>query len=182
MNHAQAAELIREALPEVGKRGRLLVQLIGHMESSYGRGWGDTPGAGSFNWGAIHGTYEGDYFTSIDSGPDGTYETKFRKYPDDTAAIQDLWSLLRRRYSDAVKLAQRGRWRKVSAALYRGGYYEGTSKDPQVNIQRHRTGLLKRLEQIQPLYETPSSLGAGALAVAVLLGLGLLGARAWSAR
>ena len=156
MNDAQAAELILAALPDVPVRSRLLVQIIGALESSYGQGW-EGEGIGSHNWGAIQGDYQGESFTYTDHRPNPddpnnpiAYEWQYRKYPDDESGIRDLWSLLERRYPEAVGAAEAGNWGSVSRALCDAGYYEGTHPDPEVNIARHRTRTLELYRRIQP--------------------------------
>ena len=157
MNDARAAELIAAALADVPARSRLLVQIIGALESSYARGW-EGEGTGSHNWGAIQGTYQGESFTYTDHHPNPqdpdnpiAYEWQYRKYPDDESGIRDLWALLASRYPEAVTAAESDAWQDVSRALYEGGYYEGTSPDPQTNIASHRARTLELYARIQPV-------------------------------
>jgi len=167
MNHAEAAVLIAAALPEVSDGGRMLVQNIGWLESNYGAGW---KGAGkdSHNWGAITGTHNGDYFVYGDSRPNPAdpnhpikYETKFRKYPDHVAGIQDLWRLLNSRYRGAADAAEEGRWEDVSQELYDRHYYTGTSTNPATNVERHRGRVMKTHAAIAPLYGIPTDAPSG---------------------
>jgi len=159
MTHAEAAVLIAAALPEVSDGGRMLVQLIGWLETNYGAGW-KAAGKGSHNWGAITGTHNnGEYFIASDSRPNPAdpshpikYQTKFRRYPSDVEGIEDLWGLLNSRYRGAVDAADEGRWEDVSQELYDGGYYTGTSTNPATNVERHRGRVMKIHAALAPLY------------------------------
>lgn len=181
MNHAEAASLIRKTLPDVGKRARLLVQIIGWLESNYGRGWKDA-GVGSHNWGAIQGSYQGSSFPYSDSRPNPAdpdnplrYETTFRAYPNDEEGIADLWSLLKRRYRKAVAKARSGSWGAVSQALYDGGYYEGTHPDPAVNVARHRRRVMDTYATLAPVYGESRGRSVTTVGALLFVGLGIAG-------
>ena len=167
LSDSQAAALINQALPGVAKGAKMMVQLIGKLETSYGRGWSGA-GAGSFNWGAITGTYQGQYFESGDSRPDPDhpgqqikYVTKFRKYPSDAEWIRDIHDLIKKRYPDAYKAGVKGDWVGISRGLY--GYYLGT-KPKEGAIADHAKRILELLPSIvkvwgpldSPFVDTPS--------------------------
>lgn len=160
MNHEQAAQLIQQAIPDAPKGAKMLVQVIGLLETSYARGWTGSA-VGSFNWGAITGTYQGAYFEHGDSRPDPNkpgqqikYVTKFRKYPNDAAGIKDLHDLIKRSYSKAYQAAVEGRFGDVSEGLY--GYYLGT-KPKAGAIYDHRQRVLNLLPSIEKVWGPVSS-------------------------
>lgn len=162
MPHEEARDLIRQTLPSADPHERLLVQIIGWLESNYGRGWKGA-GVGSHNWGAITGSYKGDSFTYGDSRPNPDdpdhpikYETKFRKYPNHAEGIADLHNLLTSSYYPSIEAARNNDWEQVSQAMYDGGYYTGTHPDPAVNVARHRKRVLQIHEKLAPLYESDS--------------------------
>jgi peptidoglycan hydrolase-like protein with peptidoglycan-binding domain len=145
----QAADLIAQAIPTEPKGVKMLAQLIGKLESSYGRRWSGV-GAGSFNWGAITGTYQGQSFTYGDSRPDPDhpgqqiqYTTSFRKYPSDLEGIRDMVALIKNKYPLAYKAAVEGRFLDVSRGMY--GYYLGT-KPKEGAIADHQA----RIKQVLP--------------------------------
>lgn len=155
MNTVEAAQLIQQAIPDAPKGVKMLVQVIGLLETGYARKWTGAA-VGSYNWGAITGTYQGAYFEHGDSRPDPAnpgnqirYVTKFRKYPSDLAGIKDLHDLIKRSYGKAYQAAVEGRFGDVSEGLY--GYYLGT-KPKAGAIADHRATVLRLMPDIEKVW------------------------------
>lgn len=128
-------------LPELQIAGAVALH-----ESTYGKGW-KGPGAGSNNWGAVicgsqllagaSGCPAG-CFPNLDSSPGKPAEMRcFKAYPtpEDGAAHVVKLITLKRPNSHAAMLA--GDIDAFSRDMHATHYYEGTSLDPEVNIDTH---------------------------------------------
>lgn len=156
---------------------------VAWLETLYGAGWGEGPGRGSFNMGAITagGSWTGETFESSDSRFDAvtqsviSYTTRFRVYPTELDGWKDLvQNVFVNNGRDRVK--QRARacdYRGVSEALYDTKYYLGTSKSREANITAHHKRMLSSLKAAG--VEIHTSMGAPSMGPA-LLSLGLFGA------
>jgi hypothetical protein len=106
-NHVWARPIVRQALKELLGREPTLAELqygqsIGHLESSYGKGWGRAPkgrehiphdvqGAmASNNWGAVHATGSQPGFAWSDTKSNGEpYAQRFRSYESPSDGAKD---------------------------------------------------------------------------------------------
>ena len=122
---------------------------VGQLETNCGEGWGTGDDiefvngvrinqTGSFNWGAVTGAYNGQYFEHKDSRPDGKggtiwYVTKFRAYPTDAEGCADFLRILycethnNTPRENVRKAADECRFRDASAVLRASGYYSGVA-------------------------------------------------------
>lgn len=152
LSHAQAKVLV-DSLPAVAnsptpEKLSLLTRGVAWLESNYGAGWKGA-GAGSHNWGAITGSYNGQSFRYEDSRWDAKtnavvkYTTSFRAYPDDRSGAEDLARLLASKYPAAIAAAPN--WPAVSAAMY--GYYLGTTERASA-IDSHAKRLTAAVQSI----------------------------------
>lgn len=145
---AAARDVVRAAfVSEFGREPSLSerqgAQLIGKGETSYGRGWSDSPErcpngncSGSHNWGAIiirpcppcpnGGALPAcpDGFISKDTCPDGSpcYQC-FRAYPDDVAGAAHLVRILYGRRPSVLAAATRGDLKGMIEAMSETGYF-----------------------------------------------------------
>ena len=115
---------------------------VANLETSYGRGWQGEM-AGSHNWGAIacHNPAMGCAHAQ-DSSPGKPLETrKFQTYPDDDTGAMDLVHELTLKRPRSWAAMKAGDIDGFSAAMHGDTgdplYYEGTSTDPGVNVDRH---------------------------------------------
>jgi len=123
---------------------------IGHLETSYGRGWKGA-GVGSWNIGAIQAgaSWNGYVFVYTDTHPeaDGSstpYQVAFRKYPTPQAGWDDLARVMfggRRR--DVLVAASAGCTYTVSQRMRETGYYEGFGPTQTDRIRNHFLALRK---------------------------------------
>ena len=184
MLESQAREWFQKAVEPLATMGGdpivkplvVISQGISFLETDYSMGW-DEPGRGSWNMGAMQGSYHGAFFVHTDTHPqpDGsaiTYTTHFKKYPDAVSGARDLveWLL---GHPD-VKLAIRalapdaavpGQLVDVDLALYHAHYYEGEGTNEAVDFDsqeiphrviRHWQALSRGIwRQINAFHEQP---------------------------
>jgi len=120
---------------------------VAQLETNCGDGWGAGDDVefvrgvrinqtDSHNWGAVTGTFNGQYFEHRDSRPDGKggtiwYVTKFRAYPTDAEGCADFLRILYCETHNNIprenvrKAADEERFRDASAVLRASGYYSG---------------------------------------------------------
>ena len=124
---------------------------VAQLETSVGDGWGND----SHNWGAVTGTYNGQYFEHKDSHPDGkggiiSYTTKFRSYPSDVEGAADFLKVLYKETHNKVnrdtvrKAANRNSFRNASKLLYNSGYYSGTANVTDKNGKHDEAASIKK--------------------------------------
>lgn len=152
---------------------------VAWLETLYGAGWGEGPGRGSFNMGAITAgsSWTGETFESTDSRFDDvtqsviSYTTRFRVYPTELDGWKDLvQNVFVNNGRERVKARARAcDYRGVSDALYDTKYYLGTQKSREANIDAHYKRMLSSLKAAGISQEAPSMGPA-------LLSLGLFGA------
>ena len=134
------------------------VQVIGRLESLYGRGWSNTangPGSEeSHNWGAIQfikgkaADLVSGSFVTQDSHRDGTtYRFPYCSYSDDVNGCRHLVRLMEQ--MGALKVARDTRQvRAVSSQLGRRGYYEGRGKNAAEAYWNHYQACKRHLATI----------------------------------
>lgn len=130
---------------------------VADLETSYGKGW-KGPGAGSNNWGAIictnklkageDGCLPG-CFPNLDSSPGNPLEMRcFREYPSPEEGASHLIKLITVKRPLSHEAMRAGDIDAFSANMHATHYYEGTSLDPAVNIDRHATAVWIRVQAI----------------------------------
>lgn len=189
--HQWAAGIVNQAFQQVMGRQptpaeRQIVMAVSDLESGYGQGWGrgkSTGGQGSHNWGAVQTrsqTTPG--FSHQDSSAQGTYQTRFKVYPDDVSGAADVVSLLfkgnrKQQIPDPSKsmrasggdipgpgrgeliqmAAQQGDTLAFSKAMWYTTYFEGVAADWTQRIMQHANGIQNRVNSIaSALGETPA--------------------------
>lgn len=120
-----------------------LLQAVGQLETSYGEGWKGA-GVGSNNMGAIIAghSWKGETFTYTDTYPDSngvnhSYQTEFRKYPDEASGWEDLANIVYDDRPSVLAAATAGDSYGFSAAMYQTGYYAGFGKNASERIGNH---------------------------------------------
>lgn len=142
-NHQWARPIVKQALSELlGETPSLAAlqygQSIGHLESSYGKGWNSIPkgrdhiqhdlsGArASNNWGAVHATGSQPGFAWSDTDSKGDpYAQRFRSYATPSEGAKDKLKhtfVARKAVADAVSGKGASVWR-ASLAMRRTVYY-----------------------------------------------------------
>lgn len=188
--HSEAKAILERAVPGIDPRVSLLVRAVSVLESHYGDGWGkgtSTAGVGSNNWGAIIGTYNGQYFEHADTiykdGKNERYVTKFRAYPTPQEGARDLYKLLSTgRHARAAELAKAGRFSEISAAMGpRGSFYYSGIKAPAQAEAAHQRRLFEAIEAIKKETgeKNPLTQGSGGSTLFAIAGLGAAGYLAW---
>lgn len=119
---------------------------VAELETNYGRGW-KGPGAGSNNWGAIICTKQpiageagcpAGCFPNLDSSPGKPAEMRcFRAYATPEEGAAHLIKLITVNRPGSLAAMSVGDIDAFSRDMHRTHYYEGTSLDPEVNIDRH---------------------------------------------
>ncbi len=160
------AKAIADSIPGITPAGSLLVRAIGRLESSYGSGWSGA-GVGSHNWGAITGTFQGQYFEYGDSRYDPEsgeivkYTTRFAKYPSDFEGAKAIWDWCESHDPEIARSAEKRDWLDVSTRLRDAKYYLGTKPRDEA-IQDHVAAMRKNLVAIsQATGEVIDPVGTG---------------------
>lgn len=126
------AKRIADALPGIDPETSLLVRTIAYGESHYGD---DRPGL--HPWGNVVATpdWTGETFElqhsqwDEEKGKAATAAVRFRAYPSNREAAEDLWGVLQSSHSGAVEAARRGDWWDVARELRASRYYLGTKSE-----------------------------------------------------
>lgn len=140
LTHVEAKEIVDRALPDLTPAESLAVRCVAVLETNYGAGWKRPGSTDSLNWGAITGTYDGQYFEHEDSRNDGgtvvKYTTKFKKYPSHEAAAVDLARVMLKPNVRAACAS--GDFAKISVAMRENRYYLGVASTMQGQIAAHQ--------------------------------------------
>lgn len=200
--HAHARGVVLRAFREVFGRPpnegeAQAAQLVGWLESHYGRGWRSS-GVGSNNWGAIQGGIAsgscspntpppvcapGAGFLHGDTQPqpDGSskhYMCCYRVYPTEEAGAADLIRVMYGGKRERVRqAAARGDLEGVSREMYDTGYYQGFGATREQRIAGHHKRMKRDLPRIaEAAGFAPAFNGAGGeLGGAGAMGLAAVG-------
>lgn len=151
-----------------------IVGAVADLETSYGKGW-KGPGAGSNNWGAIICTNKvkagpegclAGCFPNLDSSPGDPAEMRcFRTYPSPEEGAAHLIKLLTVKRPASHAAMKAGDIDAFSRDMHATHYYEGTSLDPEVNIDRHAGAVWTRVQAIATALGEPIAATRGGAAV-----------------
>lgn len=147
--HVEAKELLDRVEPGLTAAESQAVRAVASHETSYGEGWKEGEGAGSFNMGAIMSGEKEEAcsgFLHGDSNPDREFTACFKSYPSREAGLKDLVRVVLK--SNVRAAANRGDLLGVARSMFDNSYYTGVSHDPNVNIERYHTALRRNLDSI----------------------------------
>lgn len=147
--HREAKALLAQVAPDLTPAESQAVRAVASHETSYGEGWKEGEGAGSFNMGAIMTGETAEAcsgFLHGDSNPDKSFTACFKSYPSREAGLKDLVKVVLK--SNVRASASNGDLLGVARSMFDNGYYTGTSHDPEVNIERYHAKLRSNLDSI----------------------------------
>lgn len=147
--HVEAKALLAQVDPSLTPGESQAVRAVASHETSYGEGWKEGEGAGSFNMGSIMSGEKEEAcsgFLHGDSNPDKEFTACFKSYPDRESGLKDLVRVMLK--SNVRASANRGDLLGVARAMFDNGYYTGVSHDPSVNIERYHSALRRNLDSI----------------------------------
>lgn len=177
--HRWASSIASQAFQQVMGRQpttaeRQIVMAVSNLESNYGKGWKEGKGAGSHNWGAIQSVNKNTHqFSHRDSSAQGSYNAKFKAYPDDIAGAADVVRNLfkangKQRMPDPnnanramgaaingpgrseliAQAARTGDTNAFSRAMWYTNYYEGTAPDFAERMRVHANAIQRNVDSI----------------------------------
>jgi hypothetical protein len=147
--HKKAKAAVEKVDPSLTAAESQAVRAVASHETSYGTGWKDGEGAGSFNMGAIMTGETADAcsgFKHGDSNPDEKFNGCFKVYPSESSGYRDLIRVLLK--SNVRNAARKGDLLGIARAMFDNHYYTGTSHEPEVNIERYHDALRSNLDSI----------------------------------